>query len=153
MKKLALALVLPLALIINACTSNIGSNHYATSSTGEVNRAAKGTVVSVRQVSVQSENGAGTLIGAAAGGVAGSTIGGGNTAHILGALGGAVLGGMAGDAAQGALSKQGGYEYVIQLDSGGMVTVTQGNDVLLTPGQKCMVLYGRQARVIPYNGI
>lgn len=153
MKKYVMLLALPLMLATGACTSNIGANQYSVSGTGEVNRALKGTVVSVRQVSVQSENGAGTLIGAAAGGVAGSTIGGGDTAHILGAIGGAVLGGMAGDAAQGALSKQGGYEYVIQLDNGSLVTVTQGTDVLLTPGQKCIVLYGKQARVIPYNGI
>ena len=89
----------------------------------------------------------------AAGGVAGSMIGGSDAAHILGAIGGAVVGGMAGDAAQGALSRQGGYEYVVQLDTGGLITVTQGTDVLLTPGQKCLVLYGKQARVVPYNGI
>ena len=136
MKKFAILLVLPLALLVNACTSRIGANEYATAGTGQVNRAVKGTIVSVRQVQVQSDNGAGTLIGGAAGGVAGS-----------------MIGGMAGDAAQGALSRQGGYEYVVQLDTGGLITVTQGTDVLLTPGQKCLVLYGKQARVVPYNGI
>ncbi len=153
MKKLALLLAFPLALMLNACTSNIGANQYSTSATGEVNRALKGTVVSVRAVTVQSNNNAGMLIGGAAGGVAGSTIGGGDTAHILGAIGGAVLGGIAGDAAQNQLSKQGGYEYVIELDNGSMVTITQGTDVLLSPGQRCLVLYGKQARVVPYNGI
>lgn len=153
MKKFAILLVLPLALLVNACTSRIGANEYATAGTGQVNRAVKGTIVSVRQVQVQSDNGAGTLIGGAAGGVAGSMIGGSDAAHILGAIGGAVVGGMAGDAAQGALSRQGGYEYVVQLDTGGLITVTQGTDVLLTPGQKCLVLYGKQASVVPYNGI
>lgn len=149
MKKIAIMLVLPLALMMNACTSRIGANEYATSSAGEVNRAVKGTVVSVRQVQLKSDNNAGTLIGGAAGGVAGSMIGGNDAVHILGAIGGAVVGGMAGDAAQGALSNQAAYEYVIQLDSGSLVTVIQGTDVLLTPGQKCIVLYGKQARVIP----
>ena len=144
-------LVLPLALMLNACTSRIGANEYATPSTGQVNRALKGTIVSVRQVQVQSDNNAGMLLGGAAGGVAGSMIGGNDAVHVLGAIGGAVLGGMAGDAAQGALSNQGGYEYVVQLDNGNLVTITQGNDVLLTPGQKCIVLYGKQARVIPAN--
>lgn len=41
---------------------------------------------------------------------------------------------------------------MIQLDNGSMVTVSQGNDVLLNPGQKCMVLYGKRARVVPYYG-
>ena len=68
------------------------------------------------------------------------------------AIGGAVVGGIAGNAAQEGLSSQSGYEYVIQLDNGSMVTVSQGNDVLLNPGQKCMVLYGKRARVVPYYG-
>ena len=38
---------------------------------------------------------------------------------------------------------------------GGLVTVTQGSDVLMAVGQRCMVLYGsgsERARIIPYNG-
>ena len=147
MKKAALLMILPMLLTAGACTSRIGADQYDTSAVGEVNRAVKGTVVSVRQISIASNNGAGTLIGGAAGGVAGSMIGGSDTAHILGAIGGA-----AGNAAQEGLSSQSGYEYVIQLDNGSMVTVSQGNDVLLNPGQKCMVLYGKRARVVPYYG-
>ena len=145
MKKAALLMILPMLLTAGACTSRIGADQYDTSAVGEVNRAVKGTVVSVRQISIASNNGAGTLIGGAAGGVAGSMIGGS-------AIGGAVVGGIAGNAAQEGLSSQSGYEYVIQLDNGSMVTVSQGNDVLLNPGQKCMVLYGKRARVVPYYG-
>lgn len=152
MKKAALLMILPMLLTAGACTSRIGADQYDTSAVGEVNRAVKGTVVSVRQISIASNNGAGTLIGGGAGGVAGSMIGGSDTAHILGAIGGAVVGGIAGNAAQEGLSSQSGYEYVIQLDNGSMVTVSQGNDVLLNPGQKCMVLYGKRARVVPYYG-
>lgn len=148
MKKLAIA-IFPLALIAAACTSNIGANQYATSATGQVNSAVRGVVVSVRQVVAQSNNGAGQLIGGAAGGVAGSAIGGDSTAHILGAIGGAVIGGIAGEMAQNELSKQSAYEYVIQLDNGKLVTITQGTDILLSPGQKCIVLFGSQSRVIP----
>lgn len=118
MKKAALLMILPMLLTAGACTSRIGADQYDTSAVGEVNRAVKGTVVSVRQISIASNNGAGTLIGGAAGGVAGSMIGGSDTAHILGAIGGAVVGGIAGNAAQEGLSSQSGYEYVIQLDNG-----------------------------------
>lgn len=152
MKKLALMLILPIGLILNACTSNIGADQYATSSVGQVNRALRGTVVSVRRIAVSNDGPAGTLIGGAAGGVAGSMIGGSDTANILGAIGGAVLGGIAGNAAEEGLSKQTGYEYVVELDNGNMVTVSQGDDVLLNPGQRCLVLYGDRARVVPYNG-
>lgn len=98
-------------------------------------------------------NGAGTLIGGAAGGRGRLNESAVRTPrNILGAIGGAVVGGIAGNAAQEGLSSQSGYEYVIQLDNGSMVTVSQGNDVLLNPGQKCMVLYGKRARVVPYYG-
>ncbi len=154
MKKFVLTMIIPAMLAIVACTADIGTNDYYASSAGEVNRAAKGTVISVRQVTVKSNNNnAGTLFGAAAGGVAGSAIGGGDTVPILGAIGGALIGGIAGDAAQAELSKQAGYEYVVQLDNGGLVTIVQGANELLVPGQKCLVLYGRQARIVPYNGI
>lgn len=142
----AIAFVLPIA----ACTSDISSSHYSTSSVGSVSQTMGGTVVSVRQVSVSSEdNNAGTLIGGALGGIGGSTIGGGSTAHALGAVGGAVIGGIAGNAAQRGLSSQYAYEYIIRLDNGNMVTVTQGTDILLNPGQRCYVSLGNPARVVP----
>ncbi len=148
--------LIPTGLILTVlcgCAANIGSNQYDTQQTGTVNRAVRCSVLSVRQINVENSGDTGTLIGAAAGGVAGSAIGGSTTSNILGAIGGAVIGGMAGGATEAALSKQGGFEYVAQLENGNIVTITQGNDVLLTPGQKCLILYGKKARIIPYNGI
>lgn len=152
MKKTLLSALLPLAMIITACTSNIGANQYSTASTGQASRAMRCTVMSVRAVSVQSDNNAGMMVGGAAGGVAGTLLGGNDTTKILGAIGGAVVGGLAGEATQDVLSKQGGYEYVVETQNGNVMTVTQGNDVLMTPGEKCLLLYGAKARVIPYNG-
>lgn len=152
MKKTAILLAMPLILTLGACTADLNTDNYYASSTGTVNTAKPCTVVSIRPVTVRSnDNNAGTLIGAAAGGVAGSAIGGGHTVPILGAIGGAVVGGIAGDAAQAELSKQTAFEYIVKLDNGSMVTVVQGNNTIIQPGQRCMVLYGKQARVIPYN--
>ena len=151
MKKTALSLMLPVLMLTVACTSNIGADDYAVQNVNTVQSAQIGTIISVRKVIVRNENGGGALLGTVAGGVAGSQIGRGSTAGVLGALGGAIVGGIAGDIAQDGLSKQAGYEYVIQLQNGGVVTVTQGNDVLMTVGEKCLVIYGPQARVIPYN--
>ena len=142
MKKTALSLMLPVLMLTAACTSNIGADDYAVQNVNTVQSAQIGTIISVRKVIVRNENGGGALLGTVAGGVAGSQIGRGSTAGVLGALGGAI---------QDGLSKQAGYEYVIQLQNGGVVTVTQGNDVLMTVGEKCLVIYGPQARVIPYN--
>jgi outer membrane lipoprotein SlyB len=138
-------------LLLSACQSDIGSNQYSASSTGRASAASACTVVTVRQVSVTSnDNQVGTLVGGAAGGVAGYSIGSGSTAHLLGGIGGAVLGGIAGNAAQSALSSQSGYEYVVKLDNGQLMTLTQGTDTLLTPGQRCMILLGNPSRLIAY---
>lgn len=138
-------------LILSACAPRIGANDYATSNVNQVNVTKMGKVISVRQVQVQNNDNSGAVIGTVAGGVAGSQIGRGSTAGVLGALGGALVGGVVGDLAEDGLTSQVGYEYVIQLDQGGLVTVTQGSDVYIQPGQRCLVIYGKQARVIPYN--
>ncbi len=132
------------------CQADINSNQYGTSSVGRAASASHCSVISVRQVQVKSDNNAGMLAGAILGGVGGYAIGSGKTAHNLGAAGGALLGGYAGDKAQGALSSQTGYEYVVRLDNGQVMTLTQGSDVLLSPGQQCMILLGNPARLIAY---
>ncbi len=148
MKKF-LAILVPAALLAG-CQSDIDSYQYRTSSVGQANAAAQCRVINVRQVQVKSDSQLGTIIGGAAGGVAGYSIGGDSTAHLLGGIGGAVLGGIAGNAVQGALSSQNGYEYVVELNNGQVMTITQGTDVLLSPGQRCMLLYGNPARLIAY---
>lgn len=147
MNKYAFLLALPLT--VASCASDIDSNYYSTGSVGQLSQAQGCTVVSVRPIKVATQNGMGTAIGGIAGGVAGSQIGGGNTAHLLGAVGGAILGGMAGDAAQKGLTSQQGYEYIVRLDNGNTVSTTQGGDVLLNPGQRCQLIMGNPARVIP----
>ena len=150
MNKYALLLALPLtAAGIAGCASDIDSNYYSTGSVGQVSQAQGCTVVSVRPIKVSTQNRAGTAIGGIAGGIAGSQIGGGNTAHLLGAVGGAILGGFAGNAAQEGLTSQQGYEYIVRLDNGNTVSTTQGADVLLNPGQRCQIIFGNPARIIP----
>lgn len=142
--------LLGVAAMLASCQSDIDSYQYTTGSVGQASAASPCTVLSVRQVQVKSGNELGTLIGAAGGGIAGYSIGSGSTAHLLGGLGGAVLGGAAGGVAQDALSKQGGYEYIVKLDSGQTMTITQGTGTLLSPGQRCMLLQGNPARLIAY---
>ncbi len=142
--------LLGVAALLTACQADIGSNQYGTSSVGRAAAASPCSVISVRQVSVKSDNNLGAVAGAVAGGVGGYGIGSGKTAHNLGAVGGALLGGYVGDKAQGALSHQAGYEYVVQLDNGQVMTLTQGTDVLLSPGQRCMILLGNPSRLIGY---
>lgn len=150
MNKSTLLMALPFALTsLSGCTSDINSNYYNTSSVGQVAQSQGCTVISVRPIQVATQNGVGTAVGGIAGGLAGSQIGGGSTAHLLGAVGGAILGGIAGDLAQKEMTSQYGYEYVVRLDNGSTVSTTQGGDVLLNPGQRCQIIFGDRARVIP----
>ncbi len=142
--------LLSFAALLCSCQADIASNQYGTSSVGRAAAARPCSVISVRQVNVKSDNNAGMLLGAIAGGVGGYAIGSGKTAHNLGAVGGAALGGFAGDKAQGVLSSQMGYEYVVRLDNGQVMTLTQGTDVLLSPGQRCLIMLGDPARLIGY---
>lgn len=141
------------AVCVTACTPNLGTNNYQTSAAGQINSVQEGTVINVRQVRIATENGGvGSLAGGIAGGAAGSMIGGNSAVNIIGAVGGAVLGGALGAKAQEGLSAQTGYEYIVKLDNGKAITLTQGADTVFTVGQPVYVLdaaYGDRARIIP----
>lgn len=150
MKKIIL-FAIPALLMIAACAPRIGSNDYDYSSVRQASNGFPCTVMSVRQVNVNSsDNSAGTALGGIAGGVAGSTIGHGRSSHTLGAIGGAAAGMLIGNLAQDSMMSQGGYEYVVRTDSGQIYSVTQGTDTLLAAGQRCMLINGATSRVIPY---
>ncbi len=136
------------ALLLSGCADNINSDYYSVNQTGKVSTVTQCTVLSVRAVNVNSNSGAGTLIGSVAGGVAGSTIGSGGTAHALGAVGGALLGGMAGNAIEKGVNSQIGLEYIVKLDNGQVISITQGTGQALGVGQRCFVLFGSTARII-----
>ena len=154
MKKFVIALILPVMAVLAGCASQIGANQYDSAAVGSVNRARAGTIVSVRAITVaDSDNSLGTAIGGIAGGVGEGLLF--KKGQIVKKVPQDQVGGAAGNLAQRGLSKQSGYEYVVQLDNGGLVTVTQGSDVLMAVGQRCMVLYGSgsdRARIIPYSG-
>lgn len=150
MKKTILYAI-PVLLAVAACAPRIGSNDYDYSSVRQATNGFPCTVMSVRQVNVNSsDNTAGTALGGIAGGVAGSTIGHGRSANTLGAIGGAAAGMLLGNLAQDSMMSQAGYEYVVRTDNGQIYSVTQGTDTLLSAGQRCMLLNGATSRIIPY---
>lgn len=135
-------------LLIAGCAANINPDSYASGAVGQVNRTVAGVVISARSVSVLSEGGAGGAIGAGAGAVTGSSLGGGGRANALGAIGGAVVGGVIGAAAQRSSSQQAAAEYVVQTENGNLLTVVQGATPAFIEGSRVLVLYGSPSRVI-----
>ena len=145
-------LVLCMTVVLTACAANLNNDRYQTSAAGQINSVQEGVIINARPVRIATENGGvGSLAGGVAGGAAGSMIGGNTAVNVIGAVGGAVLGGFLGSKAQEGLSAQNGMEYIVKLDSGRAITLTQGADVKFSVGQAVYVLdadYGERARII-----
>lgn len=140
-----------LAGSLTACTPDISAGSYTTNQVGAASETQSGTIINATPVKVSGSRteGVGTLVGALAGGVAGSAIGGSGRANALGAIGGAVLGGAAGNMAEGHMTKQTGMQYSVRLSNKRIVTVTQGMEPVLAVGQRVLVIFSNPARVIP----
>lgn len=153
MKKTNFLFLLISICFMMSCTSDINDAYYESGQVGRVNKVIKGIVISARPIYVTDEaDGAGSLAGAVIGGVAGSMVGGSDRANMLGAAVGGTAGAAVGSKAERAITKQSATEYVIETDSGKIMSITQGNNENLKIGQRIMVIYGSRARVIPYSG-
>lgn len=150
-KRLFLSLTLVVYFLsVAGCAKNISPNDYAVGSVGQVNRAVRGIVISVRNVNISgSQSGVGGAAGATGGAVIGSAIGGGTRSNMVGAIGGAVIGGIVGSAIEEGSTRQQGMEYVVETQNGSLITVVQGSEPPLSVGSKVIVLYGTRSRLIP----
>jgi len=110
-----------------------------------------GTVTAVRPIVIQQDrtSGAGVIGGAAVGGIAGNSIGGGN-GNALATVGGAILGAIAGNAIEERVGKQDGLEITVRLDNGELRVIAQEADVPLVVNQRVQVISGAgPTRVTP----
>jgi outer membrane lipoprotein SlyB len=138
-----------LALGLAGCAASLSGNVYSRDQARTEQTVRTGVVEMVRPVTIEgTKTPIGPLAGAALGGIAGSTIGKGKGSDVA-AVVGAVVGGLAGGAAEEAVTRQSGLEITVQLDSGGLIAVTQAADEPFAPGDRVRVLSGTGAtRVI-----
>ena len=141
-------LIWTLLFIVTGCATDINDNAHSLSSVGHASAVAQGVIVDVRTVSIQGSNGAGSVLGGVAGGVAASTIGRG-AGSVLASVGGALAGAFIGGITQNELTKQQALQYIVRLADGDMINVIQGLNNPLSVGQKVFVLYGKETRLIP----
>jgi outer membrane lipoprotein SlyB len=135
--------VLTGSLVLSGCPASMSGGAYSRDQAREAQDVRLGYVESVRQVNIEgTRSGVGAVGGAALGGLAGSTIGGGR-GQIAGAVGGAVLGGLAGSAIEQGVTRQQGLEITVRLDNGRMIAVTQAADEQFFPGDRVRVLTGQ----------
>jgi outer membrane lipoprotein SlyB len=146
---LSMLLVGCLAISLTGCNNDISANDYSSADAGVVGKVVPGIILSKRLVHVKTSTGVGNVAGGVAGGILGTAIGGNGRTVLLGIVGGAVLGGVAGHHIEEAVNTQKAYEYIVKLNSGETIAITQGLDTDLRVGEKILLLYGARSRLIP----
>ncbi|HEY5366168.1 MAG TPA: glycine zipper 2TM domain-containing protein [Casimicrobiaceae bacterium] len=143
-------LAIAAAFTLAACAPSQRSDVYQYRQGMRAQTVEMGVVESVRYVQLGAPNtGVGTVGGAALGGIAGSTIGGGGRANAAGAIAGAIIGGVVGNAVENNANQRNGIEVTVRLDSGSLLAIPQENaGENFRPGDRVRVLSdGRNTRV------
>lgn len=144
-----------LGLSLAGCVNNdtLSGDVVSASQAKQVQNVTYGTLLSVRQVQIQSgndDNIVGALGGAVLGGFLGNTVGGG-TGRSLATAAGAIAGGLAGQGVQGELNKTQGVQLEIREDNGRTIVVTQKQGpTRFSVGQRVTLIgNGNQVSVSP----
>lgn len=117
-------LIIILGLSISACTKDLPPGEYDTNEVGKIKKVIPGVIISKRAVNLrnQSVDTANTSPNA--------------SSNLM----------------ESGYHQTHGVEYVIKLDSGGIISVVQNEDLKLKNKQKILVIYGHHTRVVADNG-
>jgi outer membrane lipoprotein SlyB len=144
-KRILVVSAVAVSTILAGCAlPGLGGGNYSRSQVRGEQSVRLGTVETVRDVQIDApRDGGGTLVGAALGGIGGSTIGGGNKANAAGAIVGAVIGGIAGQAIEKSNSERKGVEVTVRLEGGQLIAITQEKDEEFRIGDRVRILSGQ----------
>lgn len=141
---MVLGVVATAATLTGCAQPGLGGANYTRGQVRGEQQVRMGAVEAVRDVVIDARNtGTGTLAGAAIGGVAGSTVGGGYKANAVGSIAGAVVGGIIGNAVEKSGNDRKGVEVTIRLEDGKLIAVTQEKDEDFRVGDKVRILSGQ----------
>ena len=144
MKRLLLSVTIATAMLAGCAQPGLGGGNYTRGQVRGEQSVRIGTVENVRDVTIDArDTGTGTLAGAAIGGVAGSTLGGGSRANAVGAIAGAVVGGIIGSAVEKNNNDRVGVEVTVRLEGGKMIAITQEKDEDFRVGDRVRILSGQ----------
>lgn len=147
MKRILVASTIAASMLVAGCASpGVGGGDYSRGQVRGEQSVRLGVVEGVRDVTIDANNtGTGTLAGAAIGGIAGSTVGGGRRANAAGAIAGAVVGGLIGNSIEKNNNDRLGVEVTIRLEGGRIIAITQGKDEEFRVGDRVKILSGQGA--------
>ena len=145
MKRLLVLGAVATAVTLAGCAQpGLGGGNYTRGQVRGEQVVRLGTVENVRDVTIDArDSGTGTLAGAAIGGVAGSTVGGGSRANAVGAIAGAVVGGIIGSAVEKNNNDRRGVEVTVRLEGGKLIAITQEKDEEFRVGDRVRILSGQ----------
>jgi outer membrane lipoprotein SlyB len=113
-----------LGLILVGCNKDLPPGEYDANEIGKIKKVIPGTIISMRKVNLHKSN---------------------EVAPAQNKPGSESL-------IEGGYNQTRGVEYVIKLNSGGIISVVQAEDLKLKNKQKILVIYGRNTRVVADNG-
>jgi len=140
------SVLLASSVLAGCATPGLGGGDYNQRQVRGEMTVRLGIIETVRDVTIDArgaESGTGTLVGAGLGGIAGSTVGGGNRANAAGAIAGAVVGALIGSAVEKGNNDRRGVEVTVRLEGGKLIAVTQEKDEDFRVGDKVRVLSGQ----------
>lgn len=111
-------------VLLSNCNKSIPPGDYDASEVGKIKKVVPGTILSIRPVRLHSKN---DNLNAPID--MGSTHGSGQS-----------------------IQRNHGFEYVIRLNSGSIISVVQSENIKLKNKQRILVIYGAHTRVVPDNG-
>lgn len=122
------ALILILVVLFAGCATSKSGDVYTRDQARREQTIRMGVVESVRPVLMEgTKSPVGTVAGAAVGGLAGSTLGGGRGSSVAAVLG-AVAGGLAGSALEEGVTRKQAMEITVKMDSGQLIAIVQEGD-------------------------
>ncbi len=143
-KNLAVLGTATVVLLAGCAAPGLGGGNYTRAQVRGEQTVRLGVVENVRDVAIDArDTGTGTLAGAAIGGLAGSTLGGGHKANAAGSIAGAVIGGIIGSAVEKDANDRKGVEVTVRLEGGKLIAVTQEKDEEFRVGDKVRILSGQ----------
>lgn len=142
-----LSVFLILTFLISACTTTDGSGRYRIASIGNAQRSVEAIVLAAEPVLIQTSiSGSGGTAGGLLGAAATAESSDNSVVIIAGIIGGAIIG----NALESAANTHDAMEYVIETETGILLTVAQVNSgsVIFTSGDKVILVYGYPNRLI-----
>jgi len=125
-KKLMNVLALSALIALTYCSKPKATGDYNDADVGKINKVVPGVIISQRLVNVYNKPVNSTAA---------------STAVSTGAA-----------AMDNDVTRRHGYEYVIKLESGSIVSIVQTENLNLKPKQHILVIYGNTTRVVPDEG-